>query len=177
MSAIVKDIVQNKYPKDQYAGLHASCYAMEPTMNYRDVSNEECEDVMAIAMSLLTYQEKYAIMLTNPNDSLFLYLEARGIGDVKRLRKYFDGALDPKVAVLRMIYELDANIPFLAHLPSSSVEEIVHSFGYEDVREDDWHALCDGRLLSWLYSHADMGVCEAVKQLTFGAEYSKTSNT
>ena len=125
MAAIVKDIVQNKYPKDQQAGLHASCYAMEPTMNYRDVSNEECEDVMAIAMSLLTYQEKYAIMLTNPNDSLFLYLEARGIGNVNRLRQYFNGVLDTKVAVLRMIYELDANIPFLAHLPSMSVEETI----------------------------------------------------
>ena len=166
MSTIVKDIVEKKYPNDQHAGLHASCYAMEPTMNYRDVSNEECEDVMAIAMSLLTYQEKYAIMLMNPNDSLFLWLEARGIGDVKRLRKYFDGALDPKVAVLRMIFELDANIPFIAHLPSSSVEEIVHSFGYEDVREDDWHALCDGRLLSWLYSHEDLTICEKVRLLT-----------
>ena len=166
MAAIVKDIVQNKYPKDQQAGLHASCYAMEPTMNYRDVSNEECEDVMAIAMSLLTYQEKYAIMLTNPNDSLFLYLEARGIGNVNRLRQYFDGALDTKVAVLRMIYELDANIPFLAHLPSMSVEEIVHSFGHEQVREDDWQALCDGRLLSWLYSHEDMTICEKVRVIT-----------
>ena len=166
MSAIVKDIVQNRYPNDQRAGLYASCYAMEPTMNYRDVSNDECEDVMAIAMSLLTYQEKYAIMLTNPHDSLFLWLEARGIGDVKRLRKYFDGALDAKVAVLRMIYELDANIPFLAHLPSMSVEEIVHSFGHEQVRDDDWHALCDGRLLSWLYSHEDLTICEKVRLLT-----------
>jgi hypothetical protein len=172
MSALVKDIVKNKYPNDQMAGLLASCYAMEPNMNYRDVNGDECEDLSAIAFSLLTYQEKYAILLTNPNDNLFLYLETRGIGDVRRLRTYFNGKMDEKVAVLRLVYELDTSIPFLAHLPSMSVEEIVHSFGYEQVREDDWHALCDGRLLSWLYSHEDLTVCEKVRVLTDGKEYS-----
>ena len=172
MSALVKDIVTNKYPHDQMAGLLASCYAMEPTMNYRDVNGDDCEDLSAIAFSLLTYQEKYAILLTNPNDNLFLYLETRGIGDVRRLRTYFNGKIDEKVAVLRLVYELDTSIPFLAHLPSMSVEEIVLSFGHEQVRDDDWRALCDGRLLSWLYSHEDVTVCEKVRVLTEGKEYS-----
>ena len=90
------------------------------------------------------------------------------------MRSYFQPDVDGKISVFRMVYELDPSIPFLTHLPSSSITEIVHDFGYEKVREEDWRALCDGRLLSWLYSHADMGVCEAVKQLTFDAEYSRT---
>ena len=174
LATVIKDILTNRYPTDQKAGYIASCFAMDPTIKYIDVNGRECEDATSIVLTLLTNQEKYALLLLNPNDALFLWLESREMGDVARLRSYFQPDVDGKISVMRMVYELDASIPFLTHLPSSSVAEIVHDFGYEKVREEDWRALCDGRLLSWLYSHADMGVCEAVKQLTFGAEYSKT---
>lgn len=76
------------------------------------------------------------------------------------------------MAVLRMVYELDGSMPFLPKMPSSTVEEIAHCFGYENMTEDQWHSLCDGRFLSWLYSHADLPDCEAVKQLTDDKPYS-----
>ena len=174
LATVIKDILTNRYPNDQKAGYIASCFAMEPTIKYTDVNGRECEDATSIVLSLLTNQEKYALLLLNPNDALFLWLEAREMGDVQRLRSYFRPDADGKNSVFRMVYELDPSIPFLTHLPSSSIAEIVHDFGYEKVREEDWRALCDGRLLSWLYSHADMGVCEAVRQLTLDAEYSKT---
>ena len=174
LATVIKDILTNRYPTDQKAGYIASCFAMDPTIKYIDVNGRECEDATSIVLTLLTNQEKYALLLLNPNDALFLWLEAREMGDVTRLRSYFQPDVDGKISVFRMVYELDPSIPFLTHLPSSSITEIVHDFGYEKVREEDWHALCDGRLLSWLYSHADMGVCEAVKQLTLGAEYSQT---
>ena len=173
LATLIKDILTNRYPNDQKAGYIASCFAMEPTLKYIDVNNSECEDVSDIVMTLLSNQEKYAILLLNPNDALFLWLEAKGYGDVSRLRSYFQPDIDGKTSVLRMVYELDKSIPFISYLPSASVEEVVHAFGYEKVREEDWHALCDGRLLSWLYSHADMAVCEAVRHLTQNQEYSK----
>lgn len=174
LSTLVKDIITNRYPKDQKAGLMASCYAMEPTLGYTDVTGELCEDVSEIAISMISNQEKYSILLLNPNDSLFLWLEIREKGNVGRLRSYFNPETDGRISVLRSVYELDPAIPFLVHLPSSNINEIVHSFGYEKVREDDWHALCDGRLLSWLYSHADLPVCESLRRLTDGKQYSKT---
>lgn len=173
LATLIKDILNNRYPNDQKAGYIASCFAMEPSLKYRDVNEAECEDVSDIVMALLSNQDKYAILLLNPNDALFLWLEAKGIGDVARLRSYFQPDVDGKTSVLRMVYELDKSIPFISYLPSTNVQEIVHAFGYEKVREEDWHALCDGRLLSWLYSHADMAVCEAVRQLTLNQEYSK----
>ncbi len=174
LATVVKDILTNRYPTDQKAGYIASCFAMDPTIKYIDVNGRECEDVTSIVLTLLSNQEKYALLLLNPNDALFLWLESKDMGDVTRMRSYFQPDVDGKISVFRMVYELDPSIPFLTHLPSSSITEIVHDFGYEKVREEDWRALCDGRLLSWLYSHADMGVCEAVKQLTFDAEYSRT---
>ena len=146
LATLIKDILNVRYPNDQKAGYMASCFAMEPTLKYIDVDNKECADVSDIVMTLLANQEKYS---------------------------YFQPDVDGKTSVLRMVYELDKGIPFITYLPSSTVQDIVRAFGYEKVREEDWHALCDGRLLSWLYSHADLAVCESVRHLTQGQEYSK----
>ena len=37
LSTIVRDIVVNRYPVDQHAGLMAAVYTMEPTYAYKDV--------------------------------------------------------------------------------------------------------------------------------------------
>ncbi len=174
LSTIIKDIINRRYPLDQRAGLVAACYAMEPTLSYTDVGGTECDDMQNIAFSLLANQEKYAILLQNPNDPLFIWLEMREKGNVARLRSYFIPGEDNRVAVLRMVYELDSTIPFLPKMSSSTVKEIACCFGHEDMQEDNWRSLCDGRFLSWLYSHADLPDCEAVKQLTQDKPYSRS---
>ena len=72
---------------------------------------------------MLSYQEEYALSLVNPNDRLFLYLESHSKADVNRLRSYFpsDKKFDGRVAVLRLVYEIDPEIPFLAKYPSSTL--------------------------------------------------------
>lgn len=174
LSAIVKDIVVNKYPIDRKAGLMATCYAMEPTLCYRDVRGVECEDVHAIAMSLLAYKDKYTVLLKNPNDPLFLWLESYTKCDIKRLRSFFDDSSDGRLAVLRTVYEIDPEMPLLAHHPSSTIKEIVHSYGYEQITDDDWQAICDGRFLSWIYSHEDMMAAESLRILTQDKPYSRS---
>ena len=174
LSTLIKEIVGKRYTADQRAGLIAACYAMEPTLNYTDVNDVECEDVSNIALSLLMNQEKYAILLQNANDPLFIWLEIREKCNVNRLRSYFKPEGDNRIAVLRMVYELDSSMPFLPKMPSSTVEEIARCFGYGEMQEDNWRSLCDGRFLSWLYSHADLPDCEAVKQLTDGKPYSRS---
>lgn len=179
LATVVKDIVVNKYPVDQHAGLMASVYAMEPTYPYKDAVGNLCDDVHSVAISLLSYQDKYSVLLRNPNDSLFLYLESHAACDVDRLRSYFkidDGQAEPdyRVAILRSVYEMDKDIPFLSRYPSSTIEQIVHSFGYEQLSEDEWHSLTDGRLLSWMYSHEDVMACEALRIMTQGQKYSES---
>jgi len=180
LATVVKDIVVNRYPVDQHAGLMASVYAMEPTYPYRDVMGNLCDDIHSVAISMLSYIEQYSLLLRNPNDALFLYLESHSKCDVSRLRSYFattdDGKTEPdyRIAILRSVYEIDKEIPFLAKYPSATIEQIVHAFGYEKLTQDDWHSLTDGRLLSWMYSHEDVMACEGLRIMTHGQEYSDT---
>ncbi|MCH5301553.1 MAG: protein kinase [Prevotella sp.] len=175
LATAVKDIVVNRYPADQKAGLMAAVYTMEPTFQYEDVRGDLCDDIHSVSISLLSYQAEYAVLLKNPHDKLFLYLETRTKCDVERLRGYFQQPdFKPHVAIMRMAYEIDNEIPFLARNSSNTVEQIVKSFGNENLTEDEWQSLCDGRLLSWMYSHEDMMACESLRILTKDQEYSQT---
>ena len=176
LSTIVKDIVVNRYPVDQHAGLIAAVYAMEPTYPYKDVKGNLCEDTHSVAISLLSYINEYGLLLTNPNDSLFLYLESHTKCNVERIRSYYSNVDKQtiRVAILRTVYEIDPEIPLLSRFPSSTLAEIVKTFGKEKLSEDDWRSLTDGRLLSWMYSHEDRMACESLRILTKGQPYSES---
>lgn len=171
LSSVVKDIVVNRYPADQHAGLMAAVYVMEPTFPYKDLHGNLCDDLHSVSISVLSYQEEYSIVLRNPNDTLFLYLESHSKADINRLRSYFsEKDFDGRVAILKLVYEIDKDIPFLNQYSSSTLEEIVHSFGNEELPEDAWLSLSDGRLLSWMYCHEDRMACEALRILTNGQQ-------
>ena len=176
LSTIVKDIVVNKYPVDQHAGLMAAVYMMEPTYPYRDIKGNLCDDVHSVAISLLSYIKEYGILLVNPNDTLYQYLESHTKCNIDRLRSYFNQTehFDAKVAVMRLVFEIDPEIPLLSRYPSSSLKDIVRTFGKEQLNEDEWHSLTDGRLLSWMYSHEDKMACESLRILTRNQPYSET---
>ena len=63
LSTIVRDIIVNRYPVDQHAGLMAAVYAMEPTFPYKDVKGNLCDDVHSLAISLLSYRKEYVCCL------------------------------------------------------------------------------------------------------------------
>ncbi len=176
LSSAVKDIVVNRYPVDQHAGLMAAVYVMEPTYPYKDIRGNLCDDVHSAAISVLSYQDEYKLALSNPNDTLYLYLESHSKADVNRLRSYLaqDSGIDSRVAILRFVYEIDTDIPFLVNRPSGNLQDIVHSFGYEECTDDEWLSLSDGRLLSWMYCHEDHMACEALRILTAGKAPSRS---
>jgi serine/threonine protein kinase len=175
LSSAVKDIVANRYPVDQIAGLMSSVYIMEPTFPYKDLHGTLCDDVHSVAISVLGYQEEYFMALKNPNDRLFLYLESHTKADVDRLRSYFQGDnIDGRIAVLKLAYEIDPDIPFLGRFQSGTLQDIVRAFGYEDCTDDEWFSLSDGRLLSWMYSHEDRMACEALRIMTQGQKPSRS---
>ncbi len=184
LATVVKDIVVNRYPVDQHAGLMAAVYYMEPTYPYKDVAGNSCDDLHSVAISVLSYQDEYGMLLRKPHDNLYLYLETHSKCDVDRLRSYFikpdaperkkaNDSVDTRIAILRLVYEIDGDIPFLARYPSSNIEEIVSAFGNEQLTEDDWHSLCDGRLLSWMYRHEDVMACESLRIMTQNQPYSE----
>ena len=176
LCAAVKDIVVNRYPVNQQAGLMAACYVMEPAYPYTDVRGNQCEDIHSLAISVLSYQEEYSLALRNPNDNLYLYIESHTKADVDRLRNYFsaDAGIETRIAILRLVFEIDPDIPFLPKHPSSTLSEIVHSFGQEECTDDEWLSLSDGRLLSWMYSHEDAMACEALRIMTNGQKATRS---
>jgi hypothetical protein len=125
---------------------------------------------------VLSYQEDYVLALSNPNDTLYLYLDSHAKVDVNRLRSYFspDSKLDRRIAILKLVYEIDPEIPFLNRFPSSTVSDIIHSFGNEACTDDEWLSLSDGRFLSWMYSHEDYMACEALRIMTSGKTPSRS---
>lgn len=175
MSMMLKDIVANRYPTDQDAGLMAAVYAMDSTWPYVDVNGQECTDMHSVAISMLVNAQEYQMLLRNPNDRLWIYVESHTECDVNRLRSYFAGVpvAELQKALQRAVYEIDGEMPFFMKYKSKSIKEIVHCFGYEDLTENDWHSLTDGRLLSWMYSHEDKMACEALRIMTAGQTYSK----
>jgi hypothetical protein len=152
----------------------AAVYVMEPTYPYHDVQDEICDDIHSIALSLISYKERYALELQNPNNRLFLWLESHTKLNVNQLRSYFTTGVQAHVAIMRLIYEIDPDIPFLSRQASSTKEEIVRSFGTDGMTEDDWTSLVDGRLLSWMHSHEDVIACEALRIMTEGQPFSMT---
>lgn len=175
LSTVLKDIVQNRYPADQKAGLMAAIYAMEPTYPYQDVKGNLCDDIHSVAISMLNNIDEYGILLRNRSDRLWLYLESHSSVDVERLRTYFDDpkGVDGRVAILRTVYEIDKDIPFLSKHRSSSLQDIVKAFGTGETSDDEWRSLTDGRLLSWMHSHEDHMACEALRIMTAGQTYSR----
>ncbi len=174
LNVAVDDIIQHRYPADKKAGLMACLYILDSKFPYYDIRGNACSDIHAVTMSLLSYQKEYALQLRDPNDALFLYLEVHANCDISRLRTYYrDTETEGRIAILRTVYEIDPDMPFMAKYPSSTVEEISSSFGNYECSEDDWQSLCDGRLLSWMYSHSSTAACEALSIFIKEHKYSK----
>ena len=178
LSTIVKDIISKKYPIDQRAGLMASLYAMDPAYPYKDVHGSNCEDIHAVCISLLSNQDEYAISLAAPNDNFYLYVETHTGCDVDRLRSYFrdvdhNNKEQVRVAIMKIVLEVDPEIPFMVKHPSAGINDIVSAFSHDDITEDEWHSLTDGRLLAWMYSHEDQMACESLRIMTLGQSYSR----
>lgn len=175
LNAILDDIVDRQYPVDQDAGIMAAIYAMDPKFPYHDIHGNACDDAHSVSMALLNYQSEYAIELRESNSPLFIYIESHFKCDVDRLRSYFSGDhVDERVAILRMVYEIDPDVPFLARYSSSTLKDISLCFGKYDCSDDEWKSLSDGRLLSWMYGHVDKAACESLRIFTVGHEYTRS---
>lgn len=175
LAMMVRDVVK-RYPNDKPAGLMAAIYAMEPTYPYHDIHGTTQDDIHGVVASLLRYSDEYSIVLRNPNNRLWLYVESHTNCNVDRLRGYFNAKRfeHDRWAVMRICYEIDPDLPLFPDYPSSTLKEIVNSFGLGKMPEENWEAIVDGRLLSWMYSHVDPMACESLRLLLEGKKFSKT---
>ena len=164
MAVLLNDIVEHRYPTNQQAGLMAALYAMEPHFPYYDVNGQPCNTPQEIALSLLHNSQEYMYRLRDPEDGLFVFLSSHFSLDMNRLRSYF--ATEDDKSVIKMAFEIDKSLPFLMTAPCDSIRELIQAYSSPERTEDEWRALSDGRLLSWLSGRADVTLCEAVKVLS-----------
>ncbi|MBQ8593742.1 MAG: protein kinase [Bacteroidaceae bacterium] len=164
MAIELDDIVETRYPLNPEAGIQAALYTLDKKMPYRDARGNTASGVHEVVMTLLANAEEYKVMLTDVNHPLYIYLEITTELEVNRLRKHFQKDT-PEVALWRVIYELDPTIPFLADKPSATIEEIVDAFRDRKCRPDEWNALLDGRLLSWIYYKCDPMLYVEIKEI------------
>lgn len=168
----IDDIVGTRYPLNQEAGYTASLFTLDRSLPYHDVKGRACTNMHDVALSLLKYQSEYSVLLKDPVNTLFLYLECVTDQNVERLRSYFRND-DPSIAIRKMIYEIDSSIPFLLDKPSLSILDVVRSFGEYNCSDDEWRSLIDGRLVAWLVNKGNRPLCEEIRLLTQGQAYSK----
>ncbi len=164
MAVLLNDIVEHRYPSNQEAGLMAALYAMEPNFPYYDLKGQPCKSIREIALTLLQNAKEYQFKLQDPQDSLFVYIDSHLSRNMDRLHSYFMPA-DEK-SVIKLVYEIDHSLPFLASEPCDTTEELVAAFASPDRTEDEWTSLIDGRLLAWLHGHAEVSLCEGIKFIT-----------
>lgn len=175
LSDMLNDITTNRFPVDQKAGLMYAIYMMDNTYPYKDLRGKNCSNLHEIAISLIGDIDYYAVALCNPHDTVWIYIETHSKCNVNRIRSYFiNGNTEMcQKAVLRTVYEIDSEIPFLIKYPSSTIKEIIYAFGHNNMTDDQWLSITDGRLLSWLYGHEDPIVCESFRILTEGKKHDK----
>lgn len=175
LAVTLRDIVTNKYPVNQMAGLWSAVYAMESSYPYKDLHGNMCDNIHSVAISMLSYADEYSVALRNIYDPLWIYIESHTKCNMERLRGYFssDKGKVSRKDILKVVYEIDPDIPLLARHQSSSIKEIVRSFGGANLTEDEWQALTDGRLLAWMYSHETSMACESLRILIDGQPYSR----
>lgn len=137
-------------------------------------------DMHKLANKLIAEADQYIVKLRNPGTEVWNRLQACPGLNVPRLQSYFAGdayvrasKAEQRKAVLRVVYEIDPRTPFSPHYPSDTIEHIVRGFSREDVTEDDWLSVTDGRLMSWLYGHGDEMAAELVKIMTKDVQSSK----
>lgn len=175
LSIVLEDIVRNRYPVDQTAGLMAAVYAMDSSYPYKDIHGNMCGGIHEAASSLLASPDDYSVILKNPRDRFWVYLETHSKADIKKLHDYFKVKRpeESRKALSRLVYEIDADMPFFSGMKSSTLPDIVRCFGYESMTEDDWESVTDGRLLSWMSSHSGGMACESMRIMTEGQPYSR----
>lgn len=173
LSLELEDIVEKRYPMDQEAGFMAALYTLDSNFPYYDVKGNPCCNIHEVAVSLLSNTQEYELLLKEPTNGLFVYLQCVTDLDIVRICSYFKND-PPEIALWKLLYEMDKELPFLNDKPSSSIHHIVHTFGTISCTDDEWRSLVDGRLLSWMQEKCETVLCEEIRLLTEKKKYTKT---
>ncbi len=166
----VETIVERQYPKDQDAGLMASCYLLDPQLPYYDISGAPMAGSREIALSLITNAEYYAKELANKNNALFLFFNSHGAGDlVTHFTPLFKKGKDNSDVLYQLVYALAPQLPWVIvdtedHSHSCQTPDDILQVIYTHEPDDySWERLSGEAFLTWL-SHRDKALEGKIRQ-------------
>lgn len=153
----MEDIVENQYPKNKEAGLLAACYLLDKSIPYKDLQNNELDNIEAIAKSLRDNFEYYSEVLANKNDSLFVFFNTHGLSNItNEFASLFKKKNNNYEALLRLIYTLNPNAPWILstedgdEIECNTPDDIITTV-YEKMLDDNsWYGLTEESFLIWV---------------------------
>ncbi|MDR0989315.1 MAG: protein kinase [Prevotellaceae bacterium] len=176
LAAELEEIVENRYPKDQTAGIYAACYMLHADMPYYDIKGRACTTAEEIAQALSDNFHLYQTALRNANDPLFLFLNAH---DLKRLTDdstpLFHEAGRQREALRRLIYTLHPVRPYelvddkgkTGHCKTP--EEIIRFVYQRGLSAESWNDLTEESFLIWLTAY-DKGLVGKIRTQLKGCD-------
>lgn len=104
-------ITEMRYPGNRDAGLYAAILLLDADRPYTGIDGTECRTQQEIAREVFDNREEYARKLASPTHSLWVYLDASGLGkEIKgmaaAIKKDADGG------ILKLCYMLDPSLPY-----------------------------------------------------------------
>lgn len=160
----IEEIAEKKYPQDETAGLHAACYLLDPDMPYYDLKNNPLTSSEEIALSLKTNEQLYKTVLTNKNDSLFLFFNSHGAGNITaKFAPMFKKGANNDDALRQLIYTLNPALPWVLtntngeSFNCQTIEDIINVNYQAGLTDEAWMSITGESFLTWL-SHRDMAV-------------------
>lgn len=165
----IENIVEKLYPKDQTAGLYATCYCLNPDMPYYDIQDHALTTNEEIARTLLDHFSTYQSLLANPNDQLFLFFNAHGLSQLTNdIAPLFKEKNHRREALRCLIYALDSSLPFEitdkdGHKHQCyKPDEIINLAHDRTFNDESWDDLAKESFLIWL-TGKDKGLANKVR--------------
>ena len=153
----VENFVEKKYPKDNQAGLLATCYLLDENMPYYDVNKNPLNSPQEIAKSLRDNMKRYETELSTPNHSLFLFFNARGAENVSKLfASFFKKDANVRDIVLQLMYTLDPTTPWTIvtddrkTIECRCADDVLHAKYQYNFSRESWDDLTGEGFLTWL---------------------------
>jgi len=115
LATIIDDIAEELYSDDKKAAVQAAIYAMNKDLPYIAADGEtKCETTTEIGTTIEYNFNDYVDLLQNRNDSLYLYIESKGYGDLaETLYSYYQDFEDnPRLATFYVMYHLNPDMAF-----------------------------------------------------------------
>lgn len=156
----IENIIEKRYPKVQEAGLYAAIYLLDPALPYRDINGQDLSDWKDIVRSLIDNIEEYKTVLTNPDHSLYIYLNSSG--QDKLSTEFYNNFLTngKDTAIWQMIYSLDPELPYYAEYVDSkqnigyqrcaTTDDLIIAAREYKLTDRAWKLISSDSFITWL---------------------------